>query len=297
MGSLYQADELTLICSEGAVTGGHGAAEEGDRVPVLNEHHPKPMRRGVTLDDEGLGEVRHGEDEARSDRGLERGKGRGGLLTPREAILLKKNGQRCRDGAIVVDELAVVAHQAKEPAHRSCRARYRAILNGLHLCRVHGDACLRDNVAEVCDGGDPECALGALDEEDMSSKLGKDHAEMPKMIRPRLVVYQYIVKENEDKATKEGAEYIVHKRLKSCRGIAQAERHDQELIHAVVGTEHCLVDVLLPHAQLMVPRAQVELGEESGAVEFIKQLINDRDRKRVLDHERVQCAVVDAEPS
>jgi hypothetical protein len=118
-----------------------------------------------------------------------------------------------------VDELAVVARQAKEPTQCPCRARYRPILNGLHLCRVHGDACLRDNVAEVCDGGDPECALGALDEEDMPSQLGKDHAEMPEMIRPRLVVYQYIVKENEHKATKEGAEYIVYKRLESCRAL------------------------------------------------------------------------------
>jgi hypothetical protein len=60
-------------------------------------------------------------------------------------------------------------------------------------------------VTEVCDGGDPECALGALDEEDMPSQLSKDHAEMSEMIRPRLAVYQYVIKENEHKATKERA--------------------------------------------------------------------------------------------
>jgi hypothetical protein len=123
--------------------------------------------------------------------------------------------------------------------------------DGLHLCRVHGYACLRDNVTEVCDG----CALGALDEEDMPSQLGKDHAEMSEMIRPRLAVYQYVIKENEYRAMKERAEYVVHKCLESCRGIAQPERHDQELIQAVVGTERRLVDVLLPHAHLMVPGA------------------------------------------
>jgi hypothetical protein len=41
--SVDQADELTLICSEVTVLGGHDPAEEGDRMSVLNEHRPKSM--------------------------------------------------------------------------------------------------------------------------------------------------------------------------------------------------------------------------------------------------------------
>lgn len=56
-----------------------------------------------------------------------------------------------------------------------------------------------------------------------------------------------------------------------------------------------LVDVLRAHAHLMVPQAQVELGEEPCAVEFVEQLIDDMDQERVFDRERIQLAVVDAE--
>ena len=47
--------------------------------------------------------------------------------------------------------------------------------------------------------------------------------------------------------------------------------------------ERRLVDVGWPHADLMVPRPQVELGEQTSAVE----LIDDKDRERVLDSERL----------
>jgi hypothetical protein len=58
-------------------------------------------------------------------------------------------------------------------------------------------------VAEVGNGGDAESALRALDEKGVPTKLSEDRAEVLKMIRPRLAVDQYIVKENEHKATKE----------------------------------------------------------------------------------------------
>ena len=59
-----EADELPLISGEGAMARCDGAAEERHRVAVLDEHRAEPMRRGIALDDECLGEVRHGEDQA-----------------------------------------------------------------------------------------------------------------------------------------------------------------------------------------------------------------------------------------
>jgi hypothetical protein len=72
-----------------------------------------------------------------------------------------------------VDELAVVARQVEEPPHRSCRARHRPVVDGLHLGRIHSDACLQDDVAEVGDRGDTECALGVV-EEFVVTKLSED---------------------------------------------------------------------------------------------------------------------------
>jgi hypothetical protein len=54
---LDKADEFPLVSGEGAVSGGDGAAEEGDQVAVLDEHGTETMQRRVTFDDEEHGEV------------------------------------------------------------------------------------------------------------------------------------------------------------------------------------------------------------------------------------------------
>jgi hypothetical protein len=51
------------------------------------------------------------------------------------------------------------------------------------------------------------------------------------------------------------------------------------------------MDVLLQHPYLVIPRLQVQLGEEACSME----LVDDRDRERVLDSEHVQHVVVDIE--
>jgi hypothetical protein len=58
-----------------------------------------------------------------------------------------------------------------------------------------------------------------------------------------------------------------------------------------VGAERRLVHVLRPHTHLVVPGPKVQLGEELGAME----LIDHWDRESILDIERVQRPVVDAE--
>ena len=85
---MYQADEIPLIRGEGAVSGRHRTTEEGDRMTILNQHRPETVGCGITLDDEGLGEVRHRQDRRYGDRGLECVEGRGRLLAPREPFLL-----------------------------------------------------------------------------------------------------------------------------------------------------------------------------------------------------------------
>uniref|UniRef100_A0A0A9BSS0 Uncharacterized protein n=1 Tax=Arundo donax TaxID=35708 RepID=A0A0A9BSS0_ARUDO len=115
------------------------------------------------------------------------------------------------------------------------------------------------------------------------------------MIRPCLAVNQNIVKKYQDEAAEERPEYVVHQGLECGRRVAESERHDQELVQAVMRAERRFVDVLRPHADLVVPRPQIQLGEEFGAVELVQQLIHHRDREGVLDRHRVQGPVVDAE--
>jgi hypothetical protein len=62
-----------------------------------------------------------------------------------------------------------------------------------------------------------------------------------------------------------------------------------------VGTESHFGDVIRVHADLMIPRAEVQLGEEFCAVQFVQQLVDHRDREGILDRDGVQRPVVDAE--
>jgi len=65
-------------------------------------------------------------------------------------------------------------------------------------------------------------------------------------------------------------EDVVHQCLEHGRRVVEAKCHDHKLVRAFMRAERHLVDVLGPHADLVVPRPQVELGEELGAVELIQ---------------------------
>ena len=96
-------------------------------------------------------------------------------------------------------------------------------------------------------------------------------------MRRSLAVYQNIVKEDENKLAKVGAENLVHQCLEHRGCVGEAEHHDHELEVAVVGAQRCFVDVLRVHAHLVVAAAEIKLGEERGALEFVEQLVHDWD--------------------
>ena len=63
-----------------------------------------------------------------------------------------------------------------------------------------------------------------------------------------------------------------------------------------MSAEHRLCDVCGVHTDLVVARAEVQLGEELGAMQLIQQFIDQRNRVRVLDGDGIEGSVVDAEP-
>ena len=75
---------------------------------------------------------------------------------------------------------------------------------------------------------------------------------MLKMIFPRLIVDEDVVKEHKDKGLKIRFQCVIHEALEGGRCIAKAKRHDQELIMAFMGMESCLRNVCFFHADLMV---------------------------------------------
>lgn len=180
-----------------------------------------------------------------------------------------------------------VSRQAKETAYRTCRAQSGPVVDGLHLRWIHGDPGGRDDVAKICHEVDAKGTLGALDESPMLPQGRQDSAEVARVVSPCLAINQNIIKEYKNKIAQVGPKNIIHERLECHRSISQPERHDQELVESAMGAEHRLVDVLWSHAQLLITRPQVELGEEARPMELIEELIDDEDGESVLDGERI----------
>jgi len=82
---------------------------------------------------------------------------------------------------------------------------------------------------------------------------GEDGAHMSEMICPCLAVDEDVVEEDEDESAQVRPKNVVHERLERRRRVAEAERHHQELVEAVVGAERGFVHIFRPHPHLVVP--------------------------------------------
>ena len=118
---------------------------------------------------------------------------------------------------------------------------------------------------------------------------------MAQVVRPCGAVDEDVIEKHKDEPAEEDAQNVVHERLERRWGIAQPERHHKELVEAVMCAERRLGDVVGVHADLVVARTKVQLGEEPGTVQLVQQLVDHRDRVRILDGDGVEGSVVDAE--
>src|ERR1043165_6683604 len=105
-------------------------------------------------------------------------------------------------------------------------------------------------------------------------------------------VYEYVINEYHHKFVQEIHEDIVHHSHEVSWGVRQTKRHDREFIQAISGGECRLGDVFLPDLQLIIAGTKIYLGEYSGTLELIKQIINAGQQVFVLDGDFLQGAVV-----
>jgi hypothetical protein len=82
--------------------------------------------------------------------------------------------------------------------------------------------------------------------------------------------------------SEKGFEDVVCKPLKGGLGIGEAEGHDEELKMSLVCPEGHIGNVYKVHLDLVIPRAQVQFGENHHPMELIKQFIDDRNQKFCL---------------
>ena len=85
---------------------------------------------------------------------------------------------------------------------------------------------------------------------------------MLKMCDQGATVDEDAIKENLDKFYEIWFEQVVHKALKSGRGITNTKWHDQEPIMVFMSSESSLWDVYFFHVDLVVAGAKVKLSKE-----------------------------------
>ena len=86
---------------------------------ALQENGAQAVGRCITFHDEGLGEVRQGEDRRRRDGGLEGVECNARLVGPREPLLAEKGRKGQGNRVVLFGELAVVARQPKKTTYRT----------------------------------------------------------------------------------------------------------------------------------------------------------------------------------
>jgi hypothetical protein len=75
----------------------------------------------------------------------------------------------------------------------------------------------------------------------------------------------------------------VHECLERSRRVGEAEGHDEELEQALMGAEGGHLHVVGVHQYLVIAVAQIELGEEGGAAEFIEEFLHYGNRELDFD--------------
>jgi len=143
-------------------------------------------------------------------------------------------------------------------------------------------------VAEVGNGGGAELALGALGVEAVLVQNVKDGTHVAEVVAPRARVDEDVVEEDEDKPAQERTQDVIHQCLECGRGVAQSERHDEELVEAIMRAERRLGDVFSAHEDLVVPGTEVQLREEACAEELVEEFVDDRNRVGILDRDGVE---------
>jgi hypothetical protein len=124
-----------------------GPVEKGNSTRPLVKNRTKACPRRITIDQEGLLEVRKMKNRCHREcplQGVERCRG---LRGPNKRALLEQLRQRGCDDTEPLNEAAIIAGEAEEAPKATSGARLRLGGHGLHLVAVHGDALAIDDVA------------------------------------------------------------------------------------------------------------------------------------------------------
>ena len=119
--------------------------------------------------------------------------------------------------------------------------------------------------------------------------------QMLEMLNPCFTIDEDIIKEDQNEVSQVGPEYFIHQCLECGRSTCEAKWHDQKFIVAIMCAKSCFRDIILMNPNLVLPRMKIQLGEKMITMNLIKNLINNRNFKLILDCDLIKCMKLNAE--
>ncbi|MCI14745.1 hypothetical protein A2U01_0035877 [Trifolium medium] len=92
--------------------------------------------------------------------------------------------------------------------------------------------------------------------------------------------------------TKERLKNKIHGGLKCGGGIAQAERHYQKFVVALMSAESCLMNIPLSHSNLVVSSTKIQFGKPTRAIQFIQKFVDSRNWKAIFASYCIQSSII-----
>lgn len=80
------------------------------------------------------------------------------------------------------------------------------------------------------------------------------------------IVDEYVIKDNNDKLSKNGLKDMIYEDMKGGWGIDETKRHHPELVVALLCLEDYFMSVLFLNADLMIPWSKIKLGKYKGSM-------------------------------
>ena len=123
-------------------------------------------------------------------------------------------------------------------------------------------------------------ALVTVNHQTISCQYLEDLLKMGSMLLLAVRCNEYAIQ--IDKRRGDAPQDVIHQPLKRLSSVGETKWHPQEFEQVKGGDDHCLVDVLRIHWNLVITFSKVNLGEDSASIQVGVKILDIRDRIVVI---------------
>jgi hypothetical protein len=162
----------------------------------------------------------------------------------------------------------------------------------LNFARIYGDTILGNGVPQEFHTLQPEFTFGELSIKLMISQTLKDNVEVFGMFFLIFGIDEDIIDKDHYEFVELRHKHGVHEVHEVGWGIRETKRHYQEVVKTITSGESGFRNVTRSNLDLMVTRTKVDLGENFGSRQLIKENIDSGKLIFVLDGDCIERSVI-----